>query len=247
MQYSEDVARELVPTGALRVGVVAAPALSALFVVYDEDKRTYRGTTVDLARALASELGAHLEISCFMNSGACTDALEAGALDVSFMPVDDERRKRVAFGPAYYIIESTYLVTAASGITSLAEVDREDVRVVGVANTTTIRSATRTLTRTVPQAVNTIADAVKLVLSDQADALALSRDAFITLLPRLPGARVLKGGFQSTGIAIAVGRRKPRALAYVSTFMNEAKKSGLVRQALDKAGFESEPVAPLDC
>jgi polar amino acid transport system substrate-binding protein len=246
MNHQEQISRELTPAGALRVGVIAAPALSALFVVYDEDSKTYRGTTIDLSRALASTLGCHLEIVNFMNSGACTQALEDGAIDVSFMPMDDERRKRVAFGPAYYILESTYLVTGQSGITDLAEVDRQGVRVVGIANTTTIRSATRNLENTVPEATDTIAEAIDRIRTGRADALALSRDAFVTLLPQLPGARVLDGGFQSTGIAIAVGRQKPHALAFVSTFMNEAKKSGLVRRALDAAGFENEPVAPLD-
>ena len=36
-------------------------------------------------------------------------------IDVAFMPVDEERKKRVDFGPAYFLIESTYMATAASG------------------------------------------------------------------------------------------------------------------------------------
>lgn len=241
-----DAARlELAPTGSLRVGVIAAPAPSTLFVTFDAETGLYRGVTVDMAAALAAQLGAPPEIVNFPNSGACAQALELGAIDVSFMPVDDERRKKVAFGPAYYILESTYLVTVASGITSLAEVDREAVRVVGIANTTTIRSATRTLTKAVPMPKESIAEAVDLFLTGQADALALSRDAFQTLLSQMPAARILDGGFQSTGIAIAVGPGKPAALSFVSTFMDEAKTSGLVRRALNAAGFPNEPVAPL--
>ena len=236
--------RELIPTGTLRVGIVAAPALSALFATLDNNTGMYRGVTVDLAADLARQLNVRLTIIGFQNSGACTDALESGEIDVSFMPMDDERRRRIAFGPAYYILESTYLVSAAAGIADLAGVDREDVRVVGVANTTTIRSAARTLRRTVPTAVSTIAEAVERMQSDKADALALSRDAFQTLLSLLPGGRVLDGGFQSTGIAIAVGRDKPSALSIVSRFMEDAKDSGLVRRALDAAGFTEEPVAP---
>jgi polar amino acid transport system substrate-binding protein len=231
------------PTGTLRVGVVAAPAQSALFVTLDSETGLYRGVTVDLAEALAAELGILLTITGFPNSGACTEALENGAIDLSFMPVDEERRRRVAFGPAYYNLESTYLVSAASGIIDLDAVDRTGVRVVGIANTTTIRSAARTLGRTVPVAVSSIAEAVERLGSGQADALALSRDAFRTLLPLLPGARVLDGGFQSTGIAIAVGRDKPAALAVASRFLEDAKASGAVRRALDAAGFVDEPVA----
>jgi len=240
----EFVPRELAPTGKLRVGIVAAPAPSALFAVFDTESQSYRGVTVDMGRALAASLGVEAEIVNFPNSGACTDAIENGSVDVSFMPVDDERRRRVAFGPAYYILESTYLVTASSGIATLEEVNREGVRVVGIANTTTIRSATRSLKVTVPEPVETIAEAVERLSKGEADALALSRDAFRTLLPKLPGARVLAGGFQQTGIAIAVANGKPSARCFVGNFMDEAKRSGLVRRALDAAGFADEPVAP---
>ena len=89
----EAIRRELTPTGALRAGVVVAPALSAVFATFDGETGHYRGTTVDMARALALQLGVTLEIVNFPNSGACTEALESGLIDVSFMPVDDERRK----------------------------------------------------------------------------------------------------------------------------------------------------------
>jgi polar amino acid transport system substrate-binding protein len=164
-------------------------------------------------------------------------------IDVTFLPVDDERRGRVAFGPAYYNIQSTYLVTAASNIQTLADVDREEVRVVGIANTTTIRSASRTLKSTVPRAVESIAEAIDFLNRGQADALALSREAFVTLMPSLPGAYVLDGGFQTTGIAVAVQRGRPVALSYVSDFIERAKRSGLVRRVLNSAGFPNEPVA----
>jgi polar amino acid transport system substrate-binding protein len=234
---------ELTPTGKLRVGIIAAPAPSVLFAMREGEE--VKGVTVDFAEALASLLDASLDIVIFMNSGACTEALEKGAIDVTFMPVDEERRKKVAFGPAYYLLESTYLVTGASGIRTLAEVDREGVRVVGIANTTTIRASTRSLTKTVPTAQESIAAAIDLLLTGQAEALALSRDAFHTLLPKFPDALVLDGGFQQTGIAIAVGKDKPAALSFVTAFMNGAKASGLVRKALDAAGFSHEPVAPL--
>ena len=59
---------------------------------------------------------AKFEYRVFPNSGECTEATSAGAVDVAFMPVDEERRKKVAFGPAYYLLESTYLVSGPSGI-----------------------------------------------------------------------------------------------------------------------------------
>jgi len=235
--------KELVPTGKLRAGIVYAPALSAFFAVKGADGRP-RGVTVDLAEELARQLGVTPEFMVVPNSGLVTDALETGAVDVAFMPVDDERKKRVDFGPNYCLIESTYMVTGGSGIKTLAEVDRPNVRVVGIANTTTIRAAGRTLKNTTITAATSVEEAVEMLRTGKADAFALSRDSLPPFVAQLPGSRIVDGGFQQTSIAIAVAKGRPSALAYVSAFLEHAKASGSVRRALDRAGFRDEPVAP---
>jgi polar amino acid transport system substrate-binding protein len=234
---------ELIPTGKLRVGLAVAPAVSALFVVKDKDGAPH-GVTVDIANELAHELGVEVEFMLAHNTGELTDALAGGAIDVSFMPVDDERRKRIDFGPIYFLVESTYLATEASGIKRVEDVDREGIRVVGIANTTTIRAAGRTLKNTTIKAVQSVGDAVGMMASGQADAFALSRDSLPPFAKMLPGSRIVTGGFQLTGIAIAVPKGRPKALAYVTDFMEKAKHLGMVRRALDRAGFPNEPVAP---
>src|SRR5215468_274090 len=235
--------KELIPTGKLRVGVVFAPAASAFFVVKDAGGAP-RGVTVDLANELAQKLGVTLELMVAPNSGLVTDATESGAIDVAFMPVDEERKKRVDFGPSYYLVESTYMVTGASGIRTVAEVDRPNVRVVGIANTTTIRAAARSLKSTTISAAASVEEAMALLRAGKADAFALSRDSLPPLAVQLSGSRIVDGGFQQTAIAIAVPKNRPNALAYVTAFPQQAKTSGSVRRALDKAGFPNEPVAP---
>ena len=235
--------KELIPRGKLRVGVVFAPAASAFFVVKDASGEPH-GVTVDLAIELAKKLGVPVEFMLAANSGLVTDATESGAVDVGFMPVDEERKKRVDFGPAYFMIESTYLASAASGIKTVAEVDRPNVRVVGIANTTTIRAATRSLKNTTISAAASVEEAMALLRAGKADAFALSRDSLPPLATQLPGSRIVDGGFQQTAIAIAVPKNRPNALAYVTAFLQQAKASGSVRRALDKAGFPNEPVAP---
>jgi polar amino acid transport system substrate-binding protein len=235
--------KELVPTGKLRVGVVFAPAASPFFVVKEANGEP-RGVTVDLARELGRKLDVPVEFMVVPNSGLVTDATESGAIDVAFMPVDEERKKRVDFGPAYFMIESTYLATGASGIKTVAEVDRPNVRVVGIANTTTIRAAGRSLKNTSISAVASVDEAMAMLQSGKADAFALSRDSLPPFVAQLPGSRIVEGGFQQTGIAIAVPKNRPNALAYVTAFMESAKTSGVVRRALDRAGFANDPVAP---
>jgi polar amino acid transport system substrate-binding protein len=235
--------KELASSGKLRVGVVAAPAKSAFFVTRDAAGAPH-GVTIDLGSALAERLGVPVEFVVAPNSGEVTDALAEAKIDVAFMPVDEVRKTRLDFGPAYFVVESTYLVTAASGIASQAEVDRPGVRVVGIANTTTIRSAARSLKQTTVTAAMSVDEAMAMLRLGTADAFALSHDSLPPLAAGLPGSRILDGGFQRTVIAIAVPKNRPQALVAVTAFMEDAKGSGLVRRALDKAGFKDAAVAP---
>src|SRR5258708_19528536 len=155
--------KELAPTGTLRVGVVFAPTMSTFFVVEDADGRP-RGVTVDLGEKLAKKLNLPVAFVLYPNSGQATDAVESGAVDVSFMPVDEERKKRIAFGPDYVRAESTYMVTAASGAKTVADVDKAGMRVIGIANTTTIRAAGRTLKNTTISPVTSVVEAVQPLL-----------------------------------------------------------------------------------
>jgi polar amino acid transport system substrate-binding protein len=237
------VLKELAPTGKLRLGIVFAPVASAFFVTKDSQGQPH-GVTVDLGTELARRLGVPLEFMLASNSGLVADATESGAIDVAFMPVDQERRNRVDFGPPYYILQSTYLVTATSGIKTLAEIDGPNVRIVGIANTTTIRAASRSLKNTSISAATSVGEAMEMLRTGNAEAFALSRDSLAPLMAELPGSLIVDGGFQQTGIAIAVPKNRRVALTYLTDFMESAKASGIVRRALDDAGLKNEKVAP---
>lgn len=236
------LAHSLASTGTLRVGVVQAPTAGVFFVATQDGRPS--GVTVDLGAALADQAGVPVSYVVFPNSGECTEATAIGAIDVAFMPVDEHRRTRVAFGPAYYLLESTYLASAASGIETLADVDRPGIRVVGIADTTTIRAATRTLAHTVPVSIRGVDEAISMLRDGRADALALSRDSLNQVRAGIPGSRITPGGFQHTTISIAVPPGRPEALATVTAFLEGAKREGLVRRALDAVGLVEEAVAP---
>jgi polar amino acid transport system substrate-binding protein len=237
------VPHPLAPTGPLRAGLVRAPTAGVFFINVD-DEGFPRGVTVDLATALATSLGLDVTFSIFPNSGECTDAVANAGVDVAFMPVDASRAARVAFGPAYYLLESTYLVSGASGIRTLADVDRPHIRVVGIADTTTIRASARTLRHTAPVAIRGVDEAIAMLLDGRADALALSRDSLNQVQSGIPGSLITPGGFQQTTISIAVPPGRPEALAVAGAFLERAKRDGTVRRALDALGLVNEAVAP---
>ena len=242
MISSEDL-KQLAPTGSLRGGVVTAPAASAFFATRDGNGDV-NGVTVDLIRDFAATLKLPLVLQVYDNSGQVTDAVAKGECDLAFMPQDAERTKRVDFGPAYYLIESTYLVPAGSAIKNIDDVNQPGRRIVAISNTTTARSARRTAPKASVEEVPSVDQMTEMARHGQGDAFALSHDSFAGLLPKLPGARVLPGNFQQTGIAVAVPKERPAALKIASELLRSAKTSGLVRRALDAAGFKNALVAP---
>ncbi len=235
--------KELAPTGKIRFGVVSAPEQSTFFVLKAAGGRP-RGVTVELANELARRLGTPIEFMVAPNSGELTEALVAGAIDAAFMPVDDERRKRLDFGPSYFVGRNTYLVRPGSNIRTMAEVDRPEVRVVGISGTTTIRSAARVLKTAKVSPATSVDDALEMLRSGKADAFALTHDTLPPLAARVPGSRILDGDFNRVYVGIAVQKQRPAALAYVTEFMEDAKASGAVRRAFDNAGFKDAAVAP---
>jgi polar amino acid transport system substrate-binding protein len=215
------------------------------FVVEESDGRP-SGVTVDLGDELARTLDVASEFLVAHNSGELTDALEKGLIDVAFLPVDDERRKRVDFGPDYVRFESTCLVLGSSGFRTIGDLDRPGVRVAGEANTTTIRAAARALKSATVVPVPSVAEAIAMLRSGKVDAFALGRSGLVPYQAEIPGSRILDGYFHRTGIAIAVAKSRPAALAHVRAFLEEAKASGVVRRALDRAGLRSTAVAPAE-
>jgi polar amino acid transport system substrate-binding protein len=239
-----DVMKELVPTGRLRVAIAVAPAPSALYAVKDRESGKFRGVTVDLGQALAKKLGVPVEFIPHLASGEIQATASAGKWDVTFMPVDDERKKFVDFGAPYHLLQSTYLVAPGSKIMSIADVNAAGVRVGGATGTATFRAAQKASPQATFVSLPGVDAAIKAMQAREIDAIALSRESLTGVATKIPGSRVLDGGFLNSTTAVAVPKNKPDALGYVSQFVEEAKASGLVRKAFDAVNLKSSQVAP---
>jgi polar amino acid transport system substrate-binding protein len=93
--------------------------------------------------------------------------------------------------------------------------------------------------------VPSVGEAIEMLRSGKVDAFALGREALVPYQAEIPGSRILDGYIHATGIAIAVPKNRPAALAHASAFLKDAKASGLVRRTFDKVG-EKTAVAPAD-
>src|SRR5258708_27672609 len=111
--------------GMLRIGLNYG---NFLVVNKDPASGEYRGIAVELGREIGRRLGVPVDLVAFETAGKLADAAKAGAWDIAFLGNEPQRAGEIAFSPAYLEIEAGYLVPAGSPIRSMAEVDREGVR-----------------------------------------------------------------------------------------------------------------------
>lgn len=234
--------KELAASGRLRAGVAYAPNPTPVFVV--KDGVGVRGVPAELSKALSTAIGAPVDFTVVATTGELTDLLRTDRIDVGFMPVDDERRTVIDFAPPYFQIENTYLVSAGSGISSFADVDRADITVVGVDGSTTIRATARILKAAKLVAAKSVSEAMGLMKEGKAQAFVLTQDSLPALQSQLPGSRILEGAFRTTGVAIAIQKNKPAALRFVTEFTTRSKADGTFRRAFEAAGLGGLKIAP---
>jgi polar amino acid transport system substrate-binding protein len=236
--------KELAPTEKLRAGIlVGSLGPSTFYTVSDSTAGGLRGVTVDLAAALARELGVPLELVPYPSAEALNQSATTGAWDVTFMTVDHHRQTLVDFGPAYVSFEATYLVPSTSPIRSIADVDQPGIRVSAIRQGGLALRLSQSLRNATLVPAPTLEIAYEMMLQGEVDAIASQRGRLNALASRHPGTRVLDGSFARGKQAIAVPKDRPAALRFVCRFMEKARASGEMQRALDAAGVKDETVA----
>ncbi len=241
----ESVRAELAPSGTMRVAIGIGPAPSGFYGIGDRQSGEYRGVTIDLANAMGEKLGVPISFIAHDRSSEIQMSAGDDVWDLTFMPVDDTRRAIVDFGSPYHLLQSTYLVAPSSSIMSVAEANHEGFRIAGVSDTATFRASNAASPLASHIALDGPDDAIALVLAGGAEAIALGRESLHGILDRIPGGRILDDAFLNSTTAVAVPKGKPAALAFVTSFVEDAKASGFVRQSFDRMGLENSIVAPL--
>lgn len=241
LEASPGASAELAPSGKLRVGLNYG---NFLLVLKDAPDGTPRGIAPDLGRELGRRLGVPVEFVKFKQAGQLADGVRDGSCDVGFLGAEPQRAAEIAFTKAYLEIPVTFLVPPGSPIRSIAEVDREGVRVAVSARSAYDLYLSRTLKHAKLERAEGIDASYELFVKNSLDALAGLKPRLVSDAERLPGARVLEG--QVTGVQQAVGTGKARAAAasYLSQFVDDVKRSGLVAKAIEKHGVRGVTVAP---
>jgi polar amino acid transport system substrate-binding protein len=238
---SPGVRSELAPSGKLRVGINHGNFL--LVTSYSPGSEP-RGPAPDLARDLARRLHVPVEFVAFETAGKLADGVKTGAWDVAFLGAEPQRAAEIAFTAAYLEIPATYLVPAGSSIHSIAEVDRQGVRIAVADKSAYELYLSRTIRHATLMRVQGIDASLDLFLSRGLEVLSGLKPRLLKDVEKLPGARVLDGQFTAVQQAIGTPKARQAGAGFLRGFVEDVKASGLVAEAIARHGVKGVSVAP---
>ncbi len=232
---------ELAPGGKLRVGINHS---NFLLVNPGSPHGAPQGIAPDLAVELGKRVGVPVEFVSFDAAGKTADAIRDALVDAGFIASEAERASVIEFSSAYLELPATYLVPAGSSIRSLSDVDRPGVRIAISGRSAYDLYLTRTLKSAQLVRAEGIPGSLKLFVDQKLEALAGLKPGLMDDAQKLPGSRLLEGQFTAVQQSIGVPKKRSAAAQYLREFVEDAKRSGLVGQLVEKHGVKGVNVAP---
>jgi len=203
------------------------------------------GVSIDLAREFAKRLGADVELVAVDKAVKSVEAVKSDLADVGFFAIDPARSEGLQFTAPYVLIEGSYLVPENSALQENAAVDAAGIRVAVGSGSAYDLFLTRELKAARIDRLANAPAVLAALQSGQADVAAGIRKLLEDGARQHAGLRLLPGRFMVIQQAMGTpAGRGAEAAAVLSAFIEEAKASGFVADALKRHGIEGGTVAP---
>ena len=234
-----DAVKDLAPTGKLRAAINLSNIVLAQHGPSGGDPV---GVTPDLARELGKRLNVPVELIKFDAAGKVFEAAKSGQWDVAFLAIEPVRAAEIAFTAPYVIIQGIYLVPKDSPRKTLADMDRDGVRI-GVNKGSAYDLF---LTRTLKNAklVREVSGPDTFI-AQKLEAAAGVKQAMLLWAKNRTDVRPIDEPFMQINQAMGTPQTRGEAgKKYLKTFIEEMKASGFVTKALERSGQADAQVAP---
>jgi polar amino acid transport system substrate-binding protein len=225
-----EVVSELAPTGVLRAAINMG---NFLLVTGRSPSGDPTGVSPDMAAAIAARLAVPVKYVPYARPGEIADDAEKGLWDIGAEP---QRAGVINFTAAYCEIEATYLVPAGSPIRNVAEVDQPGKRIAVTARSAYGLWLENNVKKAQLQQFDSATAALEQFDSEKMDAYAGLRPGLLEVARARPGSRILDGQFTAVQQAVGTARKNAAGAAFLRDFVEEAKKSGLVAQLIERHG-----------
>ena len=233
----------VVPTGTLRATFIATNPVQGII---DAKTGAIRGPADELTRELGKRLGVPVKVTPANGVPGVLASVKNGEADIGYLAFDPGRSAEVDYSQIYSLAQNTYMVLESSPLKSVADIDRPGIRLGTTQGDTGDLFLTRTLKNVEfkPSKDGNMDVAIQMLRAREIDAYGTNRQRLYELAQRNPGLRLLPDNFYGVPQAIIVKKGDTALLAVVDRMLDEAKASGLVLGAIQRAGLIGVEVAP---
>jgi polar amino acid transport system substrate-binding protein len=238
---SPDLVTELAPTGRLRAAINFG---NSVLAQPDPAGGPPRGVSGDLARELARRLGVGIDYVTFDAAGKVFEALKQSLWDVAFLAVDPVRAAGIAFTAPYVVIEGVYLVPKDSKLQTVDDVDRDGVRIAVAKGSAYDLYLSRAIRHATLVRQPNGPEALEMFVRDRLEAAAGVRQPVTAFAQSHADTRVIPQRFMAIEQAMGTVKGRDAGIAYLRTFIEEMKASGVVARSLAASGQGDAAVAP---
>jgi polar amino acid transport system substrate-binding protein len=222
-------ASELAPTGKLRGAVIGIRVLG--------------GVAEPIGRFIAEKLGVSFKSVLYSNPQAYEQSFGKGEWDIAIGPRVLAPASKADVTADVWLIELLYLAAAGKEFGAVDQVDRPGIKVGTIANSPSDRFLTRELKSAqlvrLPLSPNFPNDAIEMLRDGKADVFGADSGLIDSIASGYPGAKIVPGAFNTVRVAVAIPKgRSNAAQGRLAEILTQAKRSGIVQNAIEQAGLK---------
>jgi polar amino acid transport system substrate-binding protein len=198
----------------------------------DPQSGKWKGLAITMGNALAAQLGVSLVPIQSPGPAQTYQALQSGSVDVALAQLQ-LKPDGVSSTGAVVSVEHTFLVRADSALKSVADVDRQGIKIGGVGSEGHTAILGSRLQHAQLVRFNSDAQGLAALAAGQIDAYASGRFALVDMSSQIPGSRILDGSFFTPMFAFATLSSRPTGAAFLNTFAASELSTGEVKRDID--------------
>ena len=235
-------ASEIAPGGRLRVGFqIGSPVLAKR-----KQDGSVGGVAVDLGTFIATKLGLPFDPVVYANQETYAQSFGKGEWDLVIGVRSPLAEEKSDTGPDFMIADAMYIAAPGREFANAGKIDEPGVRVGvsqgGGSDQHLSRSLKAAQVVRVPGGVQ---NAVQALDAGTVDVWAANPVTLQEIEAALPGSKVVPGAWTTGRYAASLPKgRSAGAHSVLTQIVVEAKRTGVVQGAIDRAGFKAVYVAP---
>jgi len=241
-QAQQTLASEIAPGGRLRVGFqIGSPILAKR-----ASDGSVSGVVVDLGMFIAQRIGVAFDPVVYANQEAYAQSFGKDEWDVVIGVRSRLAEEWTDMSPDFMLADAMYIGAPGREFTDATKIDRPGVKVGVSQGGGSDQNLSRALkSAQVVRVSGGVPNAVEALRTGAVDVWAANPVTLQEIEDALPGSRVVPGAWTTARYAASLPKgRTVAARDKLAEIVNEAKRTGVVKDSVERAGFKGVRVAP---